>query len=406
MIGRNDEMSGALAGIRVVELGQMIAVPAATYLLAGYGASVIKVEDTGAGDGLRYFGSAKNGMSGWFATTNGGKRAIALDLKSEDGRAVLWRLIERADVFIEGFRAGVIDRLGFGYDAVRERAPQLVYCSSSGFGATGPYADQPVFDPLIQSLAGWAGIQQQDGTPTLVRGMVADKVGAYTNAQAIMAALVQRSRTGTGAQVQVNMLEANLAFNWPDVMMDCTLLDADADHRPNILAAYRLYRCSDGWVGIAPGVDRHWQGMCEALERPDAYADERFKTSAGRGAHLPIWFELIGAMVARFSVADVVTRLRTAEVPVAPVLMPHEVHTDPHVQATGMLEEVEHPLAGRLRRPRPAGAFLGSPPELSPAPQQGEHTVPILRELGFGADDIERLLTQAAVKTSATGPAG
>jgi crotonobetainyl-CoA:carnitine CoA-transferase CaiB-like acyl-CoA transferase len=394
-------MSGPLAGIRVVELGQMIAVPAATYLLASYGASVIKVEDTGAGDGLRYFGSSKNGMSGWFATSNGGKRAISLDIKSDAGREVLWGLIEQADVFIEGFRAGVIDRLGFGYDVAKVRAPRLVYCSSSGFGATGPYADQPVFDPLIQSLAGWAGIQQQNGVPTLVRGMVADKIGAYTNAQAIMAALVQRGRTGTGAHVQVNMLEANLAFNWPDVMMDCTLLDEDANHRPNILGAYRLYRCSDGWVGIAPGVDRHWQSMCEALERPDAYADERFKTSAGRGANLPVWFELIGAMVAEFPVAEVVDRLRRAEVPVAPVLMPDQVHTDPHVRATGMLQEVEHPRAGRMRLPRPAGAFLGDPPELSPAPVQGEHTVEILRELGFDQTRIDALLAQAAVK----GPA-
>jgi crotonobetainyl-CoA:carnitine CoA-transferase CaiB-like acyl-CoA transferase len=394
-------MTGPLAGIQVVELGQMIAVPAATYLLASYGASVIKVEDIAAVDGLRYFGSAKNGMSGWFATTNGGKRAIALDLKSAAGRDVLWRLIERADVFVEGFRAGVIDRLGFGYEAARERAPGLVYCSSSGFGASGPYADQPVFDPLIQSLAGWAGIQQQNGVPTLVRGMVADKVGAYTNAQAIMAALVQRSRTGAGAHVQVNMLEASLAFNWPDVMMDCTLLDEDADHRPNILGAYRLYRCSDGWVGIAPGVDRHWQSMCEALDRQDAYADERFTTSAGRGANLAIWFELIGTMVAPLTVDEVVMRLRRAEVPVAPVLMPNEVHADPHVRATGMLQEVEHPQVGRIRMPRPAGAFLGAAPTLSPAPLQGEHTVQILGELGFDATGIERLLADAAVKSAA-----
>jgi crotonobetainyl-CoA:carnitine CoA-transferase CaiB-like acyl-CoA transferase len=393
-------MDGPLAGIRVVELGQMIAVPAATYLLASYGASVIKVEDTESGDGLRYFGSAKNGMSGWFATTNGGKRAIALDLKSDAGRDVLWRLIEGADVFVEGFRAGVIDRLGFGYEAVRKRAPQLIFCSSSGFGPTGPYADQPVFDPLIQSLAGWAGIQQQNGTPTLVRGMVADKVGAWTNAQAIMAALVQRSRTGEGAHVQVNMLEANLAFNWPDVMMDCTLLDDDADHRPNILGAYRLYRCSDGWVGIAPGVDRHWQSMCDTLERPEAFADGRFRTSATRGANLPAWFELIGTMVAPFTVDEVVARLRRAEVPVAPVLMPNQVHADPHVQATGMLHEVEHPLAGRVRMPRPAGAFLGAAPALSPAPRQGEHTTAILRELGFDAADVHRLLAAGAVKAA------
>jgi crotonobetainyl-CoA:carnitine CoA-transferase CaiB-like acyl-CoA transferase len=391
-------MAGPLDGIRVVELGQMIAVPAATSILAGYGAAVIKVEDTGSGDGLRFYGSSKKGMSGWFAVTNGGKRSIALDLKSLDGQAVLWQLIEQADLFIEGFRAGVIDRLGFGYDAVRTRVPDIVYCSSSGFGAVGPYADQPVFDPLIQSLAGWAGIQQHDGEPTLVRGMVADKVGAYTNAQAMMAALVQRARTGAGALVQVNMLEASLAFNWSDVMMDCTLLDEDADHRPNVLASYRLYRCSDGWVSIAPGVDRHWQGMCEALERPDLYADPRFKTAANRGANHRAWVEIIDHMVHPFSVDEVVARLRRAEVPVAPVLAPDAVHADPHIRATGMLQEYEHPRVGRIRMPRPAGAFFGAQQVLSPAPAHGEHTVEILRELGLEAARIERLLADGAVR--------
>lgn len=396
-------MAGPLEGIRVVELGQMIAVPMATYILASYGASVVKVEDAELGDGLRFYGSAKNGISGWFAASNGGKRSIALDLKSEQGREILWRLIEQADVFVEGFRAGVIDRLGFGYEAVRQRAPGIVYCSSSGFGPSGPYANQPVFDPLIQALAGWAGIQQQNDEPTLVRGMVADKVGAYTNAQAIMAALLKRARTGAGSLVQVNMLEASLAFNWSDVMMDCTLLDEDADHRPSVLAAYRLYRCSDGWVSIAPGTDRHWQKMCESLERADAWEEQRFRTSAGRGAHLAEWMNLVAAMVLPFRVEEVVGRLREAEVPVAPVLMPREIHQDDHVQATGMLQEQVHPRAGRMRVPRPAGAFLGEAPSLEPAPAHGEHTAAILSELGFEPAQIDAMLAQGAVRQSA-GP--
>jgi crotonobetainyl-CoA:carnitine CoA-transferase CaiB-like acyl-CoA transferase len=396
-------MAGALDGIRVVELGQMIAVPAATYILASYGASVTKVEDTGPGDGLRFYGSTKNGMSGWFACTNGGKRAIAFDVKSDAGKGILWRLIERADVFIEGFRNGVIERLGFGYEAVRSRVPHIVYCSSSGFGPTGPYADQPAFDPLIQSLAGWAGIQQQNGEPTLVRGMVADKIGAYTNAQAILAALLLRARTGTGSLVQVNMLEASLGFNWPDVMMDCMLLDEDADHRPNLLDSYRLYRCSDGWVSIAPGVDRHWQSMCDALARPDVYADARFKTSAGRGANYAVWVETIAEMVRPLIVTEVVGRLRLAEVPVAPVLKPTEVHADPHVMATRMVQELQHPRVGRIRMPRPAGSFFGEVPELAPAPAQGEHTIEILRELGYEATQIEEMVAADEVKVSTHG---
>jgi crotonobetainyl-CoA:carnitine CoA-transferase CaiB-like acyl-CoA transferase len=390
------DATGPLTGTRVIELGQMIAVPTATHILAGYGADVIKVEDTGAGDPLRFFGTQKGGVSGWFATSNSGKRSIGIDLKSDRGKTVLWRLIESADIFIEGFRAGVIDRLGFNYEKVRARCPAIIYCSSSGFGPTGPYADQPVYDPLIQSLSGWAGIQQQDGEPKLVRGMVADKVGAYTNAQAMMAALVKRLRTGEGSRVQVNMLEANINFTWPDVMMDCTLLDDDVDHRPNLLGIYRLYGCSDGWVGIAPGADRHWEDMCAALDRMDLFADDRFKTAAARGGVMNEWFVIIDAMVKPFTVAEVVARLRKAEVPVAPVMHPDQVHTDAQVQAMGVLQESIHPVAGQVRHPRAVSSFFGQTLTLTPAPTHGQHTREILDELGL-SNEADALITQAAV---------
>ncbi|MDP6469917.1 MAG: CoA transferase [Pseudomonadales bacterium] len=389
--------AGPLAGTKILELGQMIAVPAATHLLASYGADVIKVEDADRGDDLRFFGSQKGGMSGWFANSNSGKRSIGLDLKSDAGKDVLWRLVEQSDIFIEGFRAGVVDRLGFGFEAVRARSPSIIYCSSSGFGPIGPYAGQPVYDPLIQSLTGWAGVQQHAGQPTLVRGMVADKIGAYTNAQAMMAALVKRTRTGEGSHVQVSMLEANIGFLWPDVMMDCTLLDDDADHRPNVLGIYRLYRCSDGWVAIAPGADRHWQGMCEVLDREDLVDDKRFKTAAARSAVLAEWFAVIDSMVKPFTVAQAVARLRQAEVPVAPVLNPDEVHADPQVQAAGLLEESTHPAMGRFRHPRTASAYFGESLTLSPAPTYGQHTREILEGLGYDAQQTKRLIAQSAV---------
>jgi len=390
-------MTAPLDGIRVVELGQMVAVPAATQILASYGASVIKVEDTGPGDALRFYGSSKNGMSAWFVATNGGKRSIALDLKSDTGKEILWRLLEKADLFIEGFRSGVIEKLGFDYDTVKSRLPRIIYFSCSGFGAIGPYANQPVYDPLIQSLAGWAGIQQHGGVPNLVRGMVADKVGAYTNAQAMMAALIRQAHTGSGSFVRVNMHESNIAFNWPDVMMDCMLMDPDAEHRPNVLMSYRLYRCSDGWVSIAPAADRHWQNMCSALERPDIYADERFIDSAGRGANFQSWTEAIEAMVEPLMVKDVLDRLRQAEVPVAPVLLPNEVYDDPQVSATGMIQELQHPHVGGIRLPRPAASFFGDPLELRPAPSHGEHSVEILQETNYSAAEIKKMLSEGTI---------
>jgi len=388
-----------LSGIRVLELGQMIAVPAATHVLASYGAEVIKVEDTAAGDGLRYYGCQKKGMSGWFVNANWGKRSIALDIKSAEGQDVLWSLIDRADVFVEGYRTGVMQRLGFGYEAVQARKADIVYCSSSGYGPSGPYADQPVYDPLIQGLTGWAGIQKQDGKPTLVRAMIADKIGAMTNAQAIMAALIKRGASGRGSHVQVSMLEANLAFVWPDVMMDCTLLDDDVQQLPNVLASYRLYTCADGLVAIAPGADRHWQSMCEALG-PDYYADDRFHTFAGRGQYNREWMDTIDHMVSTYNVDEVVARLRQAEVPVAPVLDPHDVYLDPQVSAAGLLRETEHPVTGRIRHPRPASAFLGVDSTLAPAPAQGEHTLEILQELGMSEEQTDRLLSKRSVRTA------
>jgi len=387
-----------LKGIRVLELGQMIAVPAATHTLASYGAEVIKIEDTGAGDGLRFYGSQKNGMSGWFANANWGKRSIALDMKSDAGRDIVWSLIDTADVFIEGYRSGVTDRLGFSYHALSKRKPDIIYCASSGFGSSGPYAEQPVYDPLIQGLTGWAGIQKNDGKPTLVRAMIADKIGAATNAQAILAALVKRGATGKGSHIQVSMLEANLAFVWPDVMMDCTLLDDDVHHLPNVLNAYRLYTCVDGLVAIAPGADRHWQSMCEALA-PEVYADERFHTFAGRGEYNREWMDAIDGMVQQLPVAEVVDKLRAAEVPVAPVLEPHEVYQDPQVAFTGMLRESEHPSTGRIRHPRPASdAFFGADTALRPAPRLGEHSLEILDELGRGSDQAQQLLNSNVIK--------
>jgi len=389
-----------LQGIRVLELGQMIAVPAATHILANYGAEVIKVEDTGAGDGLRYYGSQKNGMSGWFVNSNWGKRSIALDIKSDAGQDILWSLIDTADVFVEGYRSGVMERLGFGATAVRARKPDLIYCSSSGYGASGPYADQPVYDPLIQGLTGWAGIQQQDGKPTLVRAMIADKIGAMTNAQAIMAALVKRGLQGEGSHVQVSMLEANLAFVWPDVMMDCTLLDDDVHHLPNVLTSYRLYQCADGPVAIAPGADRHWQSMCEALA-PRMYDDTRFHTFAGRGEYNREWMATIDTMVADYPVAVVVQRLRAAEVPVAPVLAPSEVYLDPQVSEVGLLQQTTHPIAGEIRHPRAFSGYFGLDLRLAPAPAQGQHTQEILSELGYAAETVATWLKSAAVKAPA-----
>ena len=380
----------------------MIAVPAATQLLASYGAEVLKVEDTTLGDGLRFYGSTKGGMSGWFLNANAGKRSIALDLKSASGKEIFQRLACNADVVIDGFRAGVMDRLGLGHAELSRANPSLIYVNSSGFGARGPYADRPVYDPLVQGLAGWAGAQQVNGQPSLVRAMAADKIGAYNNAQAIMAALIRRGRTGEGAHLETNMLDANLAYVWPDVMMHCTLQDAEGvAHRPNLLQTYRLIRCADGSVAIATGTDKQWQGMCRALERPELADDPRFATGQARGGNIEVWYDVMDDMAATWPVEEVVTRLLAEDVPAAPVLDPEDVYDDPHVRATGMVRESDHPVAGRYRHPQPRANAFGLDLELRPAPQWGEHTVDVLTELDYPREEIDALIDQGAVRTLA-----
>jgi crotonobetainyl-CoA:carnitine CoA-transferase CaiB-like acyl-CoA transferase len=391
-------MSLPLEGVRVIELGTMIAVPAATHLLASYGAEVIKVEDRETGDPLRFYGSNKNGMSAWFANANHGKRSLAVDLKTTEGSDILWRLIETADVVIEGFRDGVVDSLGFGYSVVAQRKPDIVYCSSSGYGKTGPCAGQPVYDPLIQAVSGWAGIQDPGGEPVFIKNMIADKIAASANAQAIMAALIRRFRSGEGAHIENSMLESNVHFIWTDGMMHCSLLDEDANHLPNLLSSYRVYGCRDGHVAIATVNDGQWQAFCKALERADLAGDERFVTALDRGANLELLFDVIEQTTRRFARTVVMGRLRLADVPVAPVNHPHEVPGDPQLAATGAIEEALHPSAGRLLRPRSPAIRMGETIYLSPAPAHAEHTDEILAELGFNAEQLTQLRTSRVIR--------
>jgi crotonobetainyl-CoA:carnitine CoA-transferase CaiB-like acyl-CoA transferase len=386
-----------LTGIKIVELGVMIAVPGASATLAGLGASVIKVEDTERGDELRNYGSSRNGMSGWFANTNAGKQSISVDLNTPSGKEILWKLMEDADVFIQGFRTGALGKLGFDFDTVSEKYPALVYCSSTGFGETGPYADLPAYDPVIQSLSGWAGFQSVDGKPTLHKAMVSDKTAAVYNVQAILAALVQRGKTGKGCFIEASMLESNIMFNWPDVMMQCTLLEEDANHTPNIFTSYRLYDCTDGYATIACGNDKQWQGFCKALDAENLLSDNRFLTAKARATHIPEFFQVIAEVARGFDVRTLVSRLHAADVPVAPVHLPETVKDDPQVVAREFIEEKQHPRVGRFLGAKSPASMFGEEITLSPAPMLGEQTTEVLIELGYDQSTIDSLKVEGVI---------
>ena len=385
-----------LEGIRVIELGVMIAVPAATSNLVGFGASVIKVEDTSAGDELRKYGSTRNGMSAWFANANSGKRSISVDLNTPEGKEILWDLLAKADVFIQGFRTGVTEKLGFGYKEVSKKHPEIIYCSSTGFGETGPYSNLPAYDPVIQGLSGWAGIQLVDKDPTLHKTMVSDKTAAMYNTQAILAALVQRASTSKGCFIEASMLDSNIMFNWPDVMMQCSLLEEDSLNLPNVLESYRLYQCKDGFVTVSPGTDKQWNSFCDAFGATQEKMDKKLVTSKDRAKNIQYLFDTIARIVSKFDRSTIVGKLRDVGVPSGPVYLPEQVKDDPQVRARKTVRKYHHKIIGDFLGPKPLASMFGKDITLSDAPLQGEHTLEILSELGY-SENIQRDLLERSV---------
>ena len=389
---------GPLAGIRVVEIATFIAAPGGTHLLASQGAEVIKVEDTVVGDPLRMFGSSRNGMSGWFANLNAGKRSLCMDIASEHGREVMADLLATADVFVQAYRPGVAERLGIGEADVRKRNPKIIYVSISGFGRDGPYSKRPAYDAVIQAWSGIAAVQGGDDEPQFVRSFIPDKVTSLTWTQAACAALFARERTGRGEHVELSLLDSAVSFMWPDAMMEHVVLADDADHRPNLLADYRLLGCRDGYVAVMPLTDGHWKGLADAFDRPDLLSDPRFAEAGPRAAHFGEMIDTLGEVVADVARDDVVERLIAADVPVAPALRPDEVANDAQVQHSGVIREVDHPIVGRIRQNRPAALIAGGVPELRPAVERGTDTDAILTELGRSTDAIAELRAAGIAK--------
>ncbi|RMD81041.1 MAG: CoA transferase [Candidatus Dadabacteria bacterium] len=392
--------NGPLAGFRVVDASAVISGPLATMMLADQGADVIKVEAPGVGDPTRLLGATRGGITSLYLNCNRGKRAIVVNLRHELGRGVLSRLIQTADVFVQNFRPGVAERMGFGYEAVRELAPEIVYVSISGFGESGPLARSKVYDNVVQALSGMPAAQAdpETGRPELVRNLVVDKATAYTVAQAVTAALLARERGAGGQHVRVSMLDVALAFFWPDGMMNHTLLAPDALRIPPIGTIYRVYRAADGYITLAGLTDEEWAGVCRAIEREDLIEDPRFASAFARLSNMNALREVLAETLATRPVADWCERLAAHDVAHAPVLDFEEVHAHPQVQASEALLEREHPSAGPLREARPAARFSATPaPGGPPAPQPGEHTDAVLAELGYGGEEIRRLREAGAV---------
>ncbi|MPY76843.1 MAG: CoA transferase [Alphaproteobacteria bacterium] len=383
-------MPGPLHGYRVIDLTMMIAGPLATMILADQGADVIKVEPPGRGDQTRAAGNKSGGLSSSFLNNNRNKRSIVIDLKRQEGRDALLRLAAGADVFVQNFRPGVVDRLGIGEAAIRAVAPRIVYVSISGFGETGPYVAKPVFDPIIQAVSGLASIQggSDKSRPRLVRTIVPDKTTALTAAQAVTAALLARERTGEGQHVRLSMLDSVLAFLWSSDMGGQTYVGREVSAQRAASYIDLIYETKDGHMSVAVMSDGQWATLARMVGKPEWLDDPRFKTMELRDLNIDDRLALIQSVLETRGTAEWLALLEPAGVPCAPVLTRGEVIAHPQTEANGILVETDHPVAGRLRQARAAARFAGTPAEHRfGAPTLGQHSAEVLREAGL--DDAE-----------------
>ena len=393
-------MAGPLEGFRIVDLTAYVTGPLATMILGDQGAEVIKVEPPGLGDVWRYVGTARGGMSAMFASCNRSKRSIVLNLKDPRGRELLERLVGRADVLIQNFRPGVVERLGIDEPRLREVKSDLIYVSITAFGHQGPYAKRPAFEPVVQAMSGIASVQAdgETGAPRLVQQAISDKVTSLSVAQSITAALLARANGAGGQHLRVAMLDAAIAFIWLDGMANYTILEDDIPVHPPASGALRTFATLDGHISFAPITDAQAHGALLALGREDLIDDPRFAHVEARSRHPNEFLGVCSDELQKLTTAQAVERLAAEQVPCGPVVALDELHEHPQVLANGTLAETDHPEMGRLREPRPPVRFAATPAEIRcPAPTLGQHTDEILAESGVEPLEIEDLRRKGVV---------
>ncbi len=381
-----------LSGFRILDLTRIISGPFCTSLLADMGAEVIKIETPGEGDPVRAQGVIRDGLSWYFANYNRNKKSVTLDLYSEEGKAVLRRLIAECDVIVENYRPGVMQKMGLGDEALKALKPDIIHCSINGFGTTGPYRDRPAFDFIAQAMSGFMSLNGAESQPPMRAGPpISDLVAGMNGALGIVAALLRRERTGQGDSVSVSLLGSMiglLSFQASNYFADGRL-PARTGNDHGIASPYGLFETADGQVAIAPSNDVVYHKLLDALELSELRADPRFATNADRMRNRGAITEAIQTRTRQHTSAHWIERLNRFGVPCGQVLNLQEVFQDPQVQDQRMAIDVPHGAHGDVR-------MLGFPIKFAqaearpvqPAPALGADTRDVLLQLGFAQDDI------------------
>jgi formyl-CoA transferase len=392
-----------LDGVRVVDLTRVMVGPYCTMMLGDLGADVVKIEIPGRGDDTRHWGPPfVDTESVYYLSVNRNKRSIALDLKQDAAKEALWRLIDGADVLVENFSPGTLDRLGFGYEVVKARNPAIVYAAISGFGQSGPDSQRTAYDLIVQGTSGMMSITGHPGGPPTRLGVpIADIGGGMFAANAIVAALFDRERTGEGSYVDISMLGGQVAMltYQAGLYLSTGAVPAQLGNAHPMIAPYDTFRTADGYVNIAVGNNALWERFCTALDLTSLLEDDRFATNAGRSTNRTDLYPVLERRLAELTTDEIVRRLDAASVPCGPIRNVAEAMDDGQTRAQDLIMAVEHPRLGPVQLAGAPYHFDGEAVRARIAPPLlGQHTREILREAGLGTDDIEALIASGAAQ--------
>lgn len=402
--------TGPLAGMRVLELTQIMSGPTCGMLLADMGADVVKVEKLPGGDDARgYRDPLVNGVSAPFMIMNRNKRGIAVNLKHEQGRALLLRMVQDADVLVENFRGGTLDKLGLGYDVLSKANPGLIYCAISGYGRTGPYAGKGGFDLIAQGFAGLMSVTGEPGAPPVKTGnAVSDMNAGILGALGIVSAYVHKLRTGQGQIVDTSLTDAALQQTcWHAAVWFATGSSPGPTGSAHLLTApYQAFQASDGWINIGGANQSNWERITDVLGHPEWREDPRFATNSERMANQPALAAAMNAILQTRSRAEWIAAFDAAGVPVGPVHSIGEALTHPQTVARGMVVDLAHPEAGPTQAIGCPIHFSETPAQVArPAPLLGQHTRELLQAHGYSDTDIDALIAQGVVAQATSLPA-
>ena len=405
MSGGGQPHPGPLAGMRVLELAQIMAGPTCGMMLADLGADVIKIEKLPGGDDSRGYREPRiNGVSAPFLMMNRNKRGIALNLKHPQGRDILLRMVRDADVLTENFRHGTMEKLGLGYDTLSRGNPGLIYCQISGFGRNGPLRDQGGFDLIAQGYAGLMSVTGEPGRPPVKTGNpVADIAAGILAVAGVAAAYAHKQKTGQGQLVDTSLFEAALQQTfWHAAIHFATGESPGPTGSAHVLSApYQAFHASDGWVNIGGANQANWERIADVLGHPQWRDDPRFATNTARMQNIEALTAAINAVLGTRTKAEWTERLAAAGVPVGPVHSLGEALAHPQTLARGMVVDLVHPQAGAIKAIGCPLHFSATPTQITrPAPLLGEHTREVLADYGYDDTAIDALIAAGVVEAA------